>query len=330
MLHLVVTTISKPNPVLEALAQGVSAVGWKFHLIGDRKSPDSFTLPGCAYYPIEAQRDLPFSYTSLCPENSYTRKNLGYLLAIREGAEAIIETDDDNFPHSGFWTPRRSEIRARRFDGSGWLNAYRYFTDVFCYPRGFPLNLARSSWDAAPTVAVSESHVFCPIQQGLANGQPDVDAVFRMLHPGEIKFEAEQSLALGEDQWCPINSQNTTWFPCVYPLLYLPATCSFRMTDIWRGLIAQRILQANGWSVGFHCATVRQDRNIHDPMDDFIQELPGYLQNEEIIGSLGELRLEAGTENIRKNLELCYQSLIQNRFLEAGEETLLQAWLSDC
>lgn len=30
-------------------------------------------------------------------------KNIGYLLAISEGAEVIIETDDDNIPTQEFW-----------------------------------------------------------------------------------------------------------------------------------------------------------------------------------------------------------------------------------
>lgn len=330
MPHLIVTSISRPNAVLGALAEGAAANGWKFHLIGDRKSPEVFALEGCHYLSIEDQRELPFEYAKLCPENCYARKNLGYLLAMQEAAEVIVETDDDNFPLDGFWSQRRPEIRTRLIPGQGWVNAYRYFSDVFCYPRGFPLNLARSSWDSAPVASEAESHIFCPIQQGLANGQPDVDAVFRMLHPADINFVAERSIALGQGQWCPINSQNTTWWPSVFPLLYLPATCSFRMTDIWRGLVAQRILQANGWALAFHRPTVRQDRNIHDPMDDFGKELPGYFGNEKIVACLQNLSLRSGSDGMFGNLELCYQELIRHGMLQKEEENLIEAWLSAC
>lgn len=328
LTHLVVTSISAPNAVLRALAFGADANGWKFHLIGDRKSPEAFALDGCNHLSIDAQRELPFEYAKLCPENSYARKNLGYLLAMSEGAEAIVETDDDNFPLSGFWSDRQSKIRARLIQSKGWINAYRYFSDTFCYPRGFPLNLARTSWDDTPAAVVSEPLVCCPIQQGLANGQPDVDAVFRMLHPADIAFEPEESIAIGQGQWCPVNSQNTTWFPSVFPLLYLPATCSFRMTDIWRGLIAQRILQANGLLVGFHSATVRQERNIHDPMEDFEQELPGYRHNAEITDRLQNLSLQSGSESFSLNLEICYEALIRLGVIKMEEEMLLEAWLS--
>ena len=329
MPHLIVTSISKPNAVLEALADGATANGWKFHLIGDRRSPADFFLAGCENHAIDAQLHLPFSYAKLCPENSYARKNLGYLVAMHEGADVIVETDDDNFPLAGFWNRRNIDIDARSIQGQGWINAYRYFTGTFCYPRGFPLTLARASWESTSPDAAQQVTACCPIQQGLANGQPDVDAVFRMLHPADIHFDEALPIALGQGQWCPINSQNTTWFPSVYPLLYLPATCSFRATDIWRGLVAQRILWANGWHVGFHGADVRQDRNEHDPLSDFEQELPVYRHTAEIAARLAALSLSPGIQEIPKNLTLCYQTLIRLGILESGEENLLQAWLSD-
>lgn len=327
MPHLIVTSISGPNAVLGELAEGAAANGWTFYLIGDRKSPEEFALDGCNHLNIEAQRELPLEYAKICPENSYARKNIGYLLAMHEGADVIIETDDDNFPLAGFWSQRNAGILARSVPEDGWINAYKHFSDTFCYPRGFPLNLARASWETASPAAGLEV-ACCPIQQGLANGQPDVDAVFRMLHPADIHFEQEQPIALRKGQWCPINSQNTTWFPSVYPLLYLPSTCSFRMTDIWRGLVAQRILWETGWGVGFTAPTVRQDRNAHDPMADFEQELPGYRHNAEIADRLTDLSLHSGRDSIPLNLEICYEALIRLGVLAKGEENLLQAWLS--
>ena len=48
------------------------------------------------------------------------------------------------------------------------------------------------------------------------------------------------------------------------------------MTDIWRSFVAQRILQENDWAVLFHAPTVSQERNEHDLMRDFADEVPGY------------------------------------------------------
>jgi hypothetical protein len=64
-------------------------------------------------------------------------------------------------------------------------------------------------------------------------------------------FLPNRRVALGAGAWSPFNSQNTAWYPKAYPLLYLPSYCSFRMTDIWRSFVAQRIAWENGWAVLF-------------------------------------------------------------------------------
>src|SRR5260221_6110815 len=99
---LVVTSISGPNPVLKALAEGAQRHQVRFIIIGDSKSPKQFDLPGCEFYSLECQRSLSFAYAKLCPEKSYTRKNIGYLLGLADGARFIVETDDDNFPREQF------------------------------------------------------------------------------------------------------------------------------------------------------------------------------------------------------------------------------------
>ena len=49
------------------------------------------------------QLNSEFTIANLLPKNHYTRKNLGYLYAIKNGADAIIDTDDDNFPDPIEW-----------------------------------------------------------------------------------------------------------------------------------------------------------------------------------------------------------------------------------
>ncbi len=93
MPHLIVTSISGPNAVLGELAEGAAANGWKFHLIGDRKSPEAFVLKGCNHFNIEAQRELPFEYARLCPENSYARKNNIYQALVAGGWLEEAELD---------------------------------------------------------------------------------------------------------------------------------------------------------------------------------------------------------------------------------------------
>jgi hypothetical protein len=222
---------------------------------------------------------------------------------------------------------------------ASWVNAYQYFTkpataspgahanEPAIWPRGLALDWIARSAPALREAAPRE--VTCPIQQGLADDNPDVDAIYRLCRALPFVFERGESVALGEGAWCPFNSQNTTWFPEAFPLLYLPALCSFRMTDIWRSFVAQRVCWANGWSVLFHRATVRQERNDHNLMRDFEDEISGYTKNDKIASTLAALDLPAGEQHVGSNLRRCYEALIAKGFLPQDEIVLVDAWLYD-
>jgi len=325
---LVVTSISAPNDVLQELAKGCAERSGRFIVVGDSKSPSDFHLEGCEFYSIERQQSLPFQYAQACPERSYTRKNIGYLLAIQGGARFVVETDDDNFPLKSFWDDRDPLVDADGVDADGWVNAYSYFADTFIYPRGFPLDKARAE-EANRRVRLERPPTVSLIQQGLADGNPDVDAVYRMLYPLPFDFNKGRPLILGKKAWCPFNSQNTTFFPEAYPLLYLPAFCSFRMTDIWRSFVAQRILWNCESGVSFHQATVFQERNEHSLIKDFEDEIPGYLNNQKIAEVLEKLNLKQGVASIPDNMTACYESLCSLGVVGSGEMSLLELWLQD-
>jgi len=163
----------------------------------------------------------------------------------------------------------------------------------------------------------------------LADENPDIDAVFRLTQALPHNFDLKAKVALGAQSWCPFNSQNTTFYAEAFPLLYLPSYCSFRMTDIWRSFIAQRICWENEWYVLFDEATVWQERNNHNLLRDFEDEIPGYLNNSKICKTLGELKLKKGKTNIFENLISCYQALIDINVVGSDEMPLLKAWISD-
>lgn len=324
---LVVTSIAAPNAVLRALSVGCEAHGWWFVVVGDSKSPSNFHLDGCDYYSLDRQRSTGLRYANLCPVGHYARKNIGYLLAMRHGASIIVDTDDDNMPRNDFWWARQPHCASPTVKKAGWVNVYRYFTDANVWPRGLPLRYIRAetpSWESLP-----KQMYYCPIQQGLANQDPDTDAVYRLVQYTPVVFQQDRSVTLEENVWCPFNSQNTVWWKDAFALLYLPATCSFRMTDIWRSFVAQRIAWANGWRVSFHSPTVLQERNEHDLMRDFVDEVPGYLHNELICSTLETLLIKPGIDAICDNLIVCYEALVKIGVVGSDEIPLLRAWIKD-
>lgn len=322
--HTVVTTIQEPTTPIRRMAEAVKAYGGHTLVIGDRKGPDSFELENADFISIEEQVDLPFQLVRRLPENHYTRKNLGYLLAIQGGAERIFETDDDNYPLSG-WSPKDLAQDSFEVVFTGWCNIYRYFSPENIWPRGFPLE--KLCCDAPPLDGPLSKKADYPIQQLLANGSPDVDAVWRLVLDRKITFQDKGAVSLAKGTWCPFNSQATWWWPEAYPYLYLPSFCSFRMTDIWRSFVAQRCLWADGNKMLFHNACMFQERNEHDLIKDFRDEIDGYLNNSAIIKCLEEISLQEGKKT--QNLMSCYEALVRKGFVPEAEIALVDAWCND-
>src|SRR5262249_55676030 len=147
-----------------------------------------------------------------------------------------------------------------------------------------------------------------------ANSSPDVDAIWRLLLDREFSYRAGPSICLASWSWCPFNTQSTWWWPIAYPLLYLPSFCSARMTDIWRGFIAQRCLWELGYGLVFHPPEVIQKRNFHNLQHDFLDEMPGYINNPQIVDLLAGANLQYGPDAVGDNLLHCYDLLIRNGY----------------
>ena len=324
---LVITTIaSSKHPILQKFAKISLKQNIDFIIIGDKKSPSKFTLKGANYFSLQKQKSLKLKLSKILPTNHYSRKNLGYLIAMIKNPETIIETDDDNIPLKNFFSKKTTTKQNSYISkNAGWVNVYKFFTKKNIWPRGFALEKLQTPL----TKQLKFSKVISPIQQGLADKNPDVDAIYRLTNKLPIMFNLSKNISLGKGSICPFNSQNTSWLRDAYPLMYLPSYCSFRMTDIWRSFIAQRVAWACGWSILFHNSTVVQERNEHNLMRDFDEEISGYNNNLRIMNNLMKLKLKSGIKNIKNNMILCYKELILMNLIDKKELKLLNAWFLD-
>ena len=323
-----VTTIQQPTDSVIAMVSRLRGVDSRLIVIGDKKGPASYDLEGVEFLSLAAQLESEFDLARKLPTGHYARKNVGYLEAIRLSASCVYETDDDNAPLDS-WAPRAETARAFEVREHGWVNVYRLFSEERIWPRGFPLDALADSLSCVPRLAKETIAVRAPIQQGLVNNSPDVDAIWRLVKDRPLDFQVGPSVVLPRGAWCPFNSQSTWWFPVAYPLMYLPSFCSFRMTDIWRSFIAQRCLWELSLGVVFHAAEVVQERNAHDLMRDFADEIPGYTRNKELADILEGLGLAQGVKAVPANMLTCYEALVSARFFEKDELTLLASWLND-
>ena len=100
---------------------------------------------------------------------------MGYLYVIAHGAKVIYETDDDNRPSDGLNSfVLNSTTPGLMFTGVKLFNPYRHFGQSTLWPRGFPLSAVGVSQTS--TYRVGNNWSTPLIQQGLVNGDPDMDA----------------------------------------------------------------------------------------------------------------------------------------------------------
>lgn len=330
-IAVVITTIHEPTNGIQAIAKRQRQEGGSLFILGDRKTPVAWSCDGATFFSYSDQLSLPFAISRAVPPDSYTRKMLGYLLAFDSGVSWIRETDDDNCPYESFFNEAPEKIVVREIlTNDKWVNVYSFFTERHIWPRGFPLRLVeelRVARQLGAEVTPGNLLVF----QGLADGDPDVDAVYRMTSADQsaITFSNCAPIAIPRGSWTPFNSQATTWPRELLPLMYLPATCSFRMTDIWRSFIVQRLMPKLNASLVITGPTVYQDRNEHDLMRDFRDEIEGYLGYERFVETLERTPTTGGFEALLCDLRRLYVALCDEGFFASEELLILDAWISD-
>jgi hypothetical protein len=323
------------------LVSRLDGVGGTLVVSGDKKGPKEYNADvfrtKVQFLSLADQLDGPFELARNLPTGHYSRKNIAYLEAIAQGAACIYETDDDNAPLPS-WKARDEWLRevrvvltkSGREEGTHrWVNIYKYFTEALIWPRGLPLDEIHAPAPTAPMMPEGAPQLRAPVQQGLVDNSPDVDAIWRLVFDRPFCFEARPSVYLPAGNWCPFNSQSTWWWPVAYPLLYIPSSCSFRMCDIWRSFVAQRCIWELNAGVAFHSSEVIQRRNPHDLMTDFDEELPGYNRNKGFVSVLKHLELRKGEEVVGQNLHACYEALVSAGFFPSTELGLVDAWLED-
>lgn len=165
------------------------------------------------------------------------------------------------------------------------------------------------------------------IWQGLADIDPDVDAIYRLAGLPEVYFNKNANpLVLDPHVYAPFNSQNTVWNMEYLEYAYLPSTVTFRFTDILRGYIAQRCLWAHNAHLGFCGANVYQVRNDHNLLTDLESELSMYRSVGQVIEVLEKVRLN---EDKKSNLINIYEALVEAQIVDASEVAIIEAWIDD-
>jgi len=312
---VVLTTIAEPSLSFFNILEKAKEKTFEVVVVGDRKTPKEWSrVQGITYIPINKGEE----------EDSYSRKNLGYLYAIKNGATHIFDMDDDNSPMPEWGQTDFSKQSCRLSTSTAeWLNIYKIFGHSEIWPRGLPLHAIyyADNFEYIPT----PSNVV--IWQSLCNEDPDTDAIWRLInckHKKEFYFNNNYPTVLTENTICPFNAQNTLFTKEAFPLLYLPCSVNMRFSDILRSIIAQPILWAAGYRVGFTGGTAYHMRHPHNLMKDFYDELECYANVEKVYQIV---KVVVKPENsIITNLLRCYEALSTAEIVQECELDFLISW----
>ena len=267
---IVTTTIQKPT---EATLKFCEIKNWDLIVVGDLKTPkNEYDEINCHYITVEDQELLNQPLSNAIGWNTIQRRNMGFLYAFNEGYEVIASVDDDNIPKNN-WGENlyiNKEIEVTVYDTP---------LDVFdplsvterndLWHRGFPIQLLENKNDIN-NIGKHKRKVL--IQADLWDGDPDIDAICRLSKMPMVEYKISEPYC--STKISPFNSQNTFFHRSVIPF-YMVIPHVGRMDDIWGAYYLQKKVKYKNFIV-FNNASVYQERNNHNLVNDLKNEIMGY------------------------------------------------------
>lgn len=263
------TTIYEPSVALKKYA---AMEGWTLVIAGDKKTPHEkyLEMPGVIYMTPEKQANLYPVLSDLIGWNCMQRRNIAILHAYKLGADVIAIIDDDNIPLENWG---KNLLVGQTFECDTYTPVHHGVFDPLSvteykhlWHRGYPLiHLVGKNEHV-----MSKTTIRPVVQADLWNGDPDIDAVCRMEHAPVCTFQTDV-FPFTTTVPSPFNSQNIFILrEAVRDYFLCPGIG--RMDDIW----AAYFLESKGHRVVYNTASVFQDRNVHDLVKDFSDEIIGY------------------------------------------------------
>ena len=364
----VVTTIFAPT---EAVKRVASLKNWCTVIVADTKTPDNYfqQLTGSnasfennsdiVYLSVEAQQQINNCFVTSTPFQSFARKNVGYLYAIRHGAQVIFDFDDDNIlklralekhllKPAAPWTiqpnigPRSIRARVKvpvlSNNSSLVVNPYLYMgpsvTDT--WPRGLPLEYVKHDVADLNTLVGDMPIDHVGIIQFVADGNPDVDAIYRLTKTIPFTFQDDLTslkLLIPQHTYAPYNAQATLHFYNSFWGALLPVTVTGRVSDIWRSYFTQRIMHGLDIGLVFAPPVVVQERNAHNYLADMDAEWDLYMKTQALVQFLSEWEQgrDIGASTVNPSLPLVLErlwvALYERGYIELADVEALQQWL---
>ena len=275
--YIISTTINSPTLAIKKFDNLKS---WKLIVAGDLKTPINYKLKNGLYLGPKDQVKISKKLSDLIGWNCIQRRNFAMILAYKQGADIIATIDDDNIPFTN-WS--KNLLIERKVKAKKYITKEEAFDPIsvtnykHLWHRGFPLQILKNKNKKKNTKKIDSSF---DVQADFWNGDPDIDAICRMEHAPECKFNTSV-FPFTSNKPSPFNSQNTYLKRKVIEHYFLFPHIG-RMDDIW----ASYYVEAKGFKVLYNKPSVYQHRNVHDLTIDMKKEYIGYENNLKLIREL--------------------------------------------
>ena len=315
-IAVVTTTINIPKFLIQL---SKNALSYKhsnlfFYIIGDKRTPKSIVG-----FVNKLKKQFPYTYyylgikdqekrlknkkklLKIMPYNSGARKLLGNFIAYKDGADLVIQIDDDNFVQKSDFIGEHGNVDKRKkiklfSSKNGWYNIYEQLNEknnIPFFPRGFPWS-KRQYLLKSKNIKVKKDIRKIVLINGLVLEDPDVDAISRLFWPVRVvssKNNLSSNFGLYPGTWSSFNNQNTSTSREVTSVFFTPVAAG-RNSDIWTSYVICKLAEISRDVIAFGAPYVKQYRNPHNLWVDLKDELPNNLLTEYFVNLLSSIKLK--------------------------------------
>lgn len=197
------------------------------------------------------------------------------------------------------------------------------------WPRGLPMEDIKISSKTGDMQLYYHTNIKMTkigVIQSLADNDPDVDALYRLVQPLPFSFkESMKPCLVPSDRLAPYNAQATLFYYNTLWSLILPTTVHGRVADIWRSYITMRLCRELDIHLVFSPPMVIQIRNAHDYLADFDAEDDLYKRSGTLVKQLSSW--QPSTTTLPGMIEELWIYLYERDYFGLDDVILLQKWI---
>jgi hypothetical protein len=284
---IVTTTINRPTTATIKFAEIAQKNNWVFIIVGDIKTPhDDYKelekkYSNVKYLTPEEQENNYKEISDAIGWKTIQRRNIGFIVAYKMGADIVATVDDDNIPYDDWgqniYVGKTIDVDLYEPE----LNVFDPLSitkDNYIWHRGYPIEYLQKRHRVEYKGKTKRKVL---IQADLWDGDPDIDAMARLTYKPIVKY-SDITEPYCSNKISPFNSQNTFLAREVIPF-YSVLPFVGRMDDIWGSYILQHYFPN---SVIYSPSSVYQDRNIQDLVTNLEKEIIGYRETLTLLNNL--------------------------------------------